>query len=111
MGWGATAEEVGFGAMMSRMQGRTWVGIGLVLAVLAGASACSGGDDDAGGGSDDPGDCLVVDVPTSPEKADLLNQLADDFNGSDDAQLGDDCLFARVQTVASGRAEQLLADG
>ena len=97
--------------MMSRMQGRTWVGIGLVLAVLAGASACSGGDDDAEGGSDDPGDCLVVDVTTSPEKADLLNQLADDFNGSDDAQLGDDCLFARVQTVASGRAEQLLADG
>jgi Ca-activated chloride channel homolog len=94
--------------MITCMHRRTWVGLGLVTALLAGA--CSGGDDDEGS-ADDPGDCLVVDVTTSPEKADLMNDLADDFNGSDDARLGDDCLFARVQTKASGRAEQLLAEG
>ena len=45
---------------------RRWLAMGLVAALLAGA--CSGGDDDDDAGVDDPGDCLVVDVASSPEK-------------------------------------------
>ena len=46
----------------------------------------------------------------SPEKLDLLTQLAQDFNDSD-AEVGDECVFARVQSKSSGGAAQLLADG
>jgi Ca-activated chloride channel family protein len=88
------------------------VGGGLAATLLAGA--CSGGDDDDDGGAaglEDPGDCLVVDVASSPEKVELLTDLAHSFNQSDEAKLGDDCVFVRVQQKASGGAEQLLAEG
>jgi Ca-activated chloride channel family protein len=88
---------------------RRWLATGLVAALLAGA--CSGGDDDDDVSADDPGDCLVVDVATSPEKLELLTDLAGTFNDSDQAQLGDDCVFVRVQRKSSGAAEQLLAQG
>jgi Ca-activated chloride channel family protein len=79
--------------------------------VLVGA-ACTGGDDDAAdGGLADPGDCVVVDVATSPEKFSLLTDLASSFNDSDGADLGDGkCAFVRVQTVSSGRGASLLAE-
>jgi Ca-activated chloride channel family protein len=79
----------------------------LAVTLLAAAVACSGGDES--GGPDDPGDCLVVDLTTSPEKSELLGDLADRFNGSDRARLGEDCVFVRVQTKSSGLTEQLLA--
>jgi Ca-activated chloride channel family protein len=69
------------------------------------------GDGSGGNADDDPGDCIVVDLSVSSEKIQLLTELADDFNGSDQARVGDDCVFARVQSKASGGAAQLLATG
>jgi Ca-activated chloride channel family protein len=89
--------------------------LAVLLCAAAVAAACSGGDEDAGGDGDGGGtfgdDCLVVDVATSPEKLELLTDLADEFNGSDRAQLGDDCVGIRVQRKSSGAAASLLADG
>lgn len=87
-----------------------------VLGLALAASACSATEsDDAAPGDgvtvEDPGDCIVVDLSVSSEKIELLNELADDFNGSDRAQVGDQCAFARVQSKASGGATQLLAEG
>ena len=74
----------------------------LVLALLG--AAC-GGDDDGGtgeltgdGGEQgdltqlDPGDCIAVDVAVSSEKIDLLTDLANEFNGSDAAQVDGRCI-------------------
>jgi len=91
--------------------------LAVLLCAAAVAAACSGGDEDAGGDGDGNGggtfgdDCLVVDVATSPEKLELLTDLADEFNGSDRAQVGDDCVGIRVQRKSSGAAASLLANG
>ena len=83
--------------------------LGLGTAIVVALAACSGGDGDNNGLAD-PGDCIAVDVATSPEKFDLLTDLAQKFNGSDDADLGDDCAFVRVQKKSSGEAASLVAD-
>ncbi|MGI8937021.1 MAG: substrate-binding domain-containing protein [Iamia sp.] len=88
-----------------------------LVAVALLATACSGGGDDGGDASvtedgdlGDPGDCVVVDLAVSSEKATLMDELAREFNGSDAAQLeGGRCAFARPQTKASGAAAELLA--
>jgi Ca-activated chloride channel family protein len=92
---------------------------GLAIAgLLVGATACS--DDEGpsasvreGGGAagvGDPGDCVVVDLAVSSEKATLMTELAREFNGSDAAELeGGGCAFARPQTKASGLAADLLS--
>ena len=87
--------------------------LAVLLCAAVVAAACSGGDEDAGGsgGGTFGDDCLVVDVATSPEKLELLTDLADEFNGSDRAQLGDDCIGIRVQRKSSGAAASLLANG
>lgn len=103
---------------------RTRVRVVAVLAVAAlvlGATACTGDDEPTaslpGGPEDpsglgDPGDCVVVDLAVSSEKATLMTELARDFNGSDAAALeGGGCAFARPQTKASGLAADLLSDG
>src|SRR6266540_6480244 len=88
-----------------------------VVAVMLMAAACSSGDDDSssgggGNGLDDPGKCTAVDVAASPEKLQLLTDLAESFNGSDAADMGGDhCAFVRIQKKSSGAAEQLLAKG
>jgi Ca-activated chloride channel homolog len=85
----------------------------VVLALIA--AACT--SDESGGGDGglpdlgDPGDCIVADLSVSPEKVDLLTRLAAEFNESDDARVGDECVFARVQAKSSGGAAQLLATG
>lgn len=94
---------------------------GLVLATaLVATAACSGGDGEDGDTSSattgvdlgDPGDCIVVDLAVSSEKASLMTELAREFNGSDEAELGGGgCAFARPQTKASGLAAQLLSEG
>ncbi len=92
---------------------------GLCLLLAAGAVACSSSDDSAtpdtvsadGLLGEDPGDCIVVDMAVSPEKIDLMTDLARTFNESDDAVLGDDCIFVRPQRKSSGGSEQLLRDG
>ena len=76
-------------------------------------AACAGETDDEGIDGNveaDPGDCVVVDLAVSSEKIQLLTELAGDFNGSDQARVGDDCVFARVQSKPSGGAAQLLAN-
>jgi Ca-activated chloride channel family protein len=85
------------------------------LVVLA---ACAGDDDDEAGGPDpsdlsgaDPGDCVVVDMAVSSEKIALLTELADEFNNSDLAEVGDRCVFVRPRSVASGAAANLIVDG
>ena len=90
-----------------------------VLAVALVAAACvdsgdGGGvfDEDAQGGEfGDPGDCVVVDMAVSSEKADLMRELAGTFNDSDEADTGDGCIFVRPQSKASGLGASLLAYG
>lgn len=90
--------------------------VALVLATFA-LAACAPGEDDTAGGGDgadlaDPGDCTPIDMAVSSEKIALLTDLAEEFNDSDAADLGDgECAFVRVQTKASGAATQLLAQG
>lgn len=68
-------------------------------------------DDEAGTGLEDiPSDCTAVDVASSPEKLELLTELARDFNGSDEAKAGG-CTFVRVQRKSSGAGAQALVDG
>lgn len=89
--------------------------VALVAVALLAASCSSGGDDSAertDGSTDfgDPGDCVVVDLAVSSEKATLMTELAQEFNGSDAADLGGGaCAFARPQTKASGAAADLLS--
>jgi Ca-activated chloride channel family protein len=79
--------------------------VGVVAALLVAACTSSEKSSEAPA---DPGNCVVVDVATSPEKGDLMASLAKEFNGSDKARLGKDCIFVRPQNKASGAAAQLL---
>ena len=47
-------------------------------------------------------------MATSPEKGDLMTSLAKAFNGTDEAKLGNDCIFVRPQNKSSGAAAKLL---
>ncbi|HEU5151149.1 MAG TPA: extracellular solute-binding protein [Iamia sp.] len=103
------------------MRTRLRLAAGVAVALLTvGATACSGGDDgpsasvrdgdDGTADLGDPGDCVVVDLAVSSEKATLMTELARDFNGSDAAELeGGRCAFARPQVKASGLAADLLS--
>src|SRR3954451_11838651 len=85
----------------------------LVLAALV-AGACNVNVDkgsDLGGGADIPNGCAGVDMAVSPEKFDLLTQLAEDFNKSDEAKKAKPCAFVRVNKTSSGVGATLLADG
>lgn len=93
---------------------------GLAVALLAvGATACSDDTEPSAstregqdGATDvgDPGDCVVVDLAVSSEKATLMTELAREFNGSEAAELdGGRCAFAQPQTKASGLAADLLS--
>ena len=98
-----------------RPRGRRRAFVAIVLALALLGAACSSGDDDKSEGAGeiaDPGDCTPVDMAVSSEKIALLTDLADEFNDSDAADLGDgNCAFVRVQVKASGAAMQLLTDG
>ena len=77
------------------------------------ASACGGGDDSSGPGVtsafDDTGDCgIVVDMSVSSEKIDVIKALADSFN-AEKRKVGDECVFVRPQSKASGGAATLLS--
>jgi Ca-activated chloride channel homolog len=85
--------------------------IALLLAVVTAACTVSDGDgDDAGDGLEDPGDCIAVDMAVSPEKLDLLTDLANTFNDSDEAEVDGDCIFVRVQRKSSGEGANLVAN-
>ena len=86
----------------------------LLLATLV-AAACSA-DDSGETASDettiedilgDPGDCLVVDMSVSPEKIDLLTDLARTFNRSG-VEVDGECVFVRPQSKSSGLGASLL---
>ncbi len=86
----------------------------LVFAMFTACSSGGDGDDGAGEGAidvGDPGDCTVIDMAVSPEKIELITDLARQFNGSEQAREGDDCWFAQPLRKASGGAMQLLAAG
>jgi len=85
----------------------------LVLGLLV---ACGSGDDEEAGNGDDPelgdpGDCTVVGAAISPEKIDLVTDLARTFNASEEAQDGEDCWFIEPYRKASGGGAQALARG
>jgi Ca-activated chloride channel family protein len=82
----------------------------VALALLAGACTVSSEPSAQPGTEDVPKGCTAVNVATSPEKFDLLNDLARRFNTSREARDGG-CAFIRVQRVSSGTGQQLLADG
>ena len=87
----------------------------VVLLVLALVAAACGGDDpeSADDGTDigDPGDCVVVDAAISPEKIDLVTDLARTFNESDEARDGDTCWFIDPRRKSSGAGAQALYNG
>jgi Ca-activated chloride channel family protein len=89
----------------------------IALAALLALAACAGGGDDetAGGGGDfgDPGDCVVVPAAISPEKIDLVSDLARTFNDSDDSRDGgsDRCWFVEPYRKSSGAGAQALTRG
>jgi Ca-activated chloride channel homolog len=55
-------------------------------------------------------DCITVDMQVSPEKVDLLTDLAKRFNDSDRASLDGECITVHVVQKSSGEAASLLAD-
>jgi Ca-activated chloride channel family protein len=75
----------------------------VAVALLAGLTTSLAGAQDL----PDPGDCVAVDVATSPEKFDLLTDLANRFNHTD-AEVGGDCIFVRIQRKASGEGATLV---
>jgi Ca-activated chloride channel family protein len=77
----------------------------VAAALLAGA--CSPG----GSGSTGPGNCIVVDMAVSSEKIALLNELAEEFNGSPEARVEGQCVFVRPHRKASGSAANLIVAG
>ena len=99
-----------------RRTGR-WIGLGLVMSMVV--AGCTGGDGvvfpdqsadaTADPAAQDPGDCVVVDMAVSSEKIDLMRDLAQEFNGSDEARVDGQCVFVRPQSKASGGAAQLLS--
>ena len=85
------------------------VGLSLLGAACGGDDSNVLGDDD--GALLDPGDCLPIDMAVSSEKITLLTELAQEFNESDQADLGGgECAFVRIQKKASGGAMQLLSE-
>jgi Ca-activated chloride channel homolog len=87
----------------------------VTMAVVLLAAACSGsgdlqGADEFGVSDCNPSDCVVVDVAASPEKLDLLTELAKTFNGSQN-KVGETRVVVQVKSKASGGAMQLLTEG
>ena len=94
------------------MSGGRRLVVSLLAAVVAAACVVRDGAEPDGGAALDrvPEGCTAVDMAVSPEKVELLTELAREFNGSDEAESGDLCAFVRVQRKSSGTAMQLLAE-
>src|SRR5438067_9535485 len=78
----------------------------MALTIVAAGAGCTSGGGSASG-------CTTVEVASSPEKIDLLTNLAGAFNQSKEAKTSADggCGTLHVDNVSSGAAEQQLADG
>jgi Ca-activated chloride channel family protein len=82
-----------------------------VAALVAGACNVDVGDGQNADGGNVPKGCAGVDMAVSPEKFDLLADLAEQFNGSKAAKDAKPCAFVRVNKASSGTAATLLAQG
>jgi len=82
----------------------------VVLALTAVACTAGSGSGSVSGAQTAPKGCATVDVASSPEKVELLTDLAKTFNASKDAKTGG-CTFIRILKKSSGEAMQLLTDG
>ncbi|MBA2281014.1 MAG: substrate-binding and VWA domain-containing protein [Actinomycetota bacterium] len=89
----------------------------VVLLLVAGLVGCSSGDggevadpttETTAGAGGDPGDCTVVDAAISPEKIDLVTDLAETFNASPEARDGGMCWFIAPHRKSSGAAARAL---
>jgi Ca-activated chloride channel homolog len=80
--------------------------VALLLAVLTAA----GGVHVVAAGAAAAADCITVDMEVSPEKIDLLTDLAKRFNNSDRASVDDQCIAVRVTKKSSGEGASLLAE-
>jgi Ca-activated chloride channel family protein len=76
----------------------------LLFASALAACSSSGGGNGAGSG------CATVDVASSPEKVELLTQLASSFNDSSAAHQNG-CATVKVESKSSGAAADLLSSG
>ena len=88
----------------------------VLVAVALAAGACSTSDGSGGGPGGSglqsiPKGCTAIDMAVSPEKVDLLTDLANTFNASKEAKAGGKCAFVRVQKKSSGVGMSLLVDG
>ena len=101
---------------MTRTRPRTRAVV-IALALALTAAACSVSDGDGGGpGSGSgaqsvPKGCTAIDMAVSPEKVELLTELARTFNASDESKAGGRCAFVRVKRTSSGVGMSLLTEG
>jgi Ca-activated chloride channel family protein len=77
---------------------------GLVAIALAGAACSTGGDTGSSSG------CATIEVASSPEKVELLTNLAAEFNTSSEAKQGG-CTTVHVTRKSSGAGATALVDG
>jgi Ca-activated chloride channel family protein len=91
--------------------------VAVLAAALTLATSCTLSSDDQEGADSDPdatfgdaGDCIAVDMAISPEKIDLMNALATQFNDSG-AEVEGRCVFVRPARKSSGAAARALIDG
>jgi Ca-activated chloride channel homolog len=85
-----------------------------LAALVATACVSLGGDDEGAGGDvgfSNPDNCVVVDMAVSPEKIDLLTDLAAQFNESDEAEVNGRCVLVQPANKSSGLAMSLLSEG
>ncbi|MBW3614924.1 MAG: substrate-binding and VWA domain-containing protein [Actinobacteria bacterium] len=85
--------------------------VALTVTALAAGGCNVDVDSDGAAGGDLPSGCAAVDMAVSPEKFDLLTELAERFNGSDAAKDAEPCAFVRVNKTSSGTGATLLAEG
>jgi Ca-activated chloride channel family protein len=93
---------------------RTRTLVAALVGCAAIAASCSGGSDqDSTATTVDPrrGDCITVEAAVSSEKIDLLTDLAERFNDSDQARVDGECVYVEVRSKSSGAATTALAEG
>src|SRR4051794_39361759 len=99
---------------MTLLHSRAVGPVAVAALLMAGAGSLGNNADNASGTTapnafGDPGECnVIVDMAVSPEKSDLINALATDFNSRHEKVNGK-CIFIRPQSKASGGAATLLA--
>lgn len=87
------------------------LGIALIIGVRVLFGGGGSDDPQAGGAGDtDRSDCMPLNVVASSEKAALLKELAQQYNGTD-PQADGQCVDVKVASKASGAAAQALARG